>query len=167
MPYHRPHLFPYTTLFRSGFTEHDHMIEALASNRSNHSLYIGSLPRRARCRQNLADAHVSHLFSEVIPEDSIAVALAASLCRARDRKSTRLNSSHANISYAVPQTSPLSLHDALPIWFHGTRSHDRGTRVESIQSLALHRLAAKASAVQTEPRGCPCLAPVLGSHPRR
>src|SRR5437870_11538820 len=50
------------------------MIEALASNRSNHSLYIGSLPRRARCRQNLADAHVSHLFSEVIHEDSIAVA---------------------------------------------------------------------------------------------
>src|SRR5437870_13723380 len=50
------------------------MIEALASNRSNHSLYIGSLPRRARCRQNLADAHVSHLFSEGIPEDSIAVA---------------------------------------------------------------------------------------------
>ena len=50
------------------------MIEALASNRSNHSLYIGSLPRRARCRQNFADAHVSHLFSEVIAEDSIAVA---------------------------------------------------------------------------------------------
>jgi hypothetical protein len=50
------------------------MIEALATNGSNHSLYIGSLPRRARCRQNFADAHVSHLFSEVIAEDSIAVA---------------------------------------------------------------------------------------------
>src|SRR5690606_15795717 len=38
-----------------------------------------------------------------------------------DRKSTRLNSSHVKISYAVfcspptPATSPLSLHDALPI----------------------------------------------------
>src|SRR5947209_1161007 len=38
-----------------------------------------------------------------------------------DRKSTRLNSSHANISYAVfcllrpPRFCPLSLHDALPI----------------------------------------------------
>src|SRR5258708_39645059 len=53
--------------------EHDHMIEALAPNGSNHTRYIGSLPRRARCRQNFADAHVSHLFSEVIPEDSIAV----------------------------------------------------------------------------------------------
>ena len=53
--------------------EHDHMIEALATNGSNHPLYIGSLPRRARCRQNFADAHVSHLFSEVIAKDSIAV----------------------------------------------------------------------------------------------
>ena len=35
---------------------------------------IGSLPRRARCRQNFADAHVSHLFSEVLAEDGIAVA---------------------------------------------------------------------------------------------
>jgi hypothetical protein len=49
------------------------MIEALATNGSNHPLYIGSLPRRARCRQNFADAHVSHLFSEVIAKDSIAV----------------------------------------------------------------------------------------------
>ena len=49
------------------------MIEALASNGSNHSLHIGSLPRRARCRQDLANAHVSHLFSEVIAKDPIAV----------------------------------------------------------------------------------------------
>jgi len=45
--------------------EHDHMIEALAPNGTNHSLYIGSLPRRARCGQDFANAHVSHLFSEV------------------------------------------------------------------------------------------------------
>src|SRR5690606_36981377 len=44
--------------------------------------------------------------------------------QARDRKSTRLNSSHVKISYAVfclndpPATDSyaLSLHDALPIW---------------------------------------------------
>src|SRR5580693_7491486 len=53
--------------------EHDHMIEALASNGSNHSLDIGSLPRRAQCRQNFANSHVSHLFSEVIAKDRIAV----------------------------------------------------------------------------------------------
>src|SRR5215467_11123153 len=50
------------------------MIEAFAPNRYNNSLHIGSLPRRARCRQNFADAHVSHLFSEVIAKDGIAVA---------------------------------------------------------------------------------------------
>ena len=49
------------------------MIEALATNGSNHSLDIGSLPRRAGCRQDFADAHVSHLFSEVVAEDRIAV----------------------------------------------------------------------------------------------
>src|SRR5260370_19464331 len=54
--------------------EHDHMIETFATNGSNHSLYIGSLPRRAPCRQNFADAHISHLCSEVIAEESVAVA---------------------------------------------------------------------------------------------
>src|SRR5215471_19783193 len=34
--------------------------------------------------------------------------------------------------------------------FHATRSHDRGTRDERIQSLSLRRLAAKARAVPTE-----------------
>src|SRR5215469_4085126 len=50
------------------------MIEALATNGSNHSLDIGSLPRRARCRQDFANTHVSHLFPELIAENSIAVA---------------------------------------------------------------------------------------------
>src|SRR5499433_3698775 len=54
--------------------QYDHVIETLTANGSNHSLYIGSLPRRARCRQNFADAHISHVFSEVLAEDSIAVA---------------------------------------------------------------------------------------------
>ena len=54
--------------------EHDHVIEALTANGSDHSLDIGSLPRRARCRQDFADAHVSHLFSEVSAENRIAVA---------------------------------------------------------------------------------------------
>jgi hypothetical protein len=47
--------------------------ETLATNGSNHSLDIGSLPCRARCRQDFANAHVSHLFSEVIAKDRIAV----------------------------------------------------------------------------------------------
>src|SRR6516225_4674174 len=54
--------------------ERNHVIEALTTNGSDHSFYIGSLPRRARCRQDFADAHVAHLFSEVVAENSIAVA---------------------------------------------------------------------------------------------
>jgi len=49
------------------------MIEAFATNGSDHPLDIGALPRRARCRQDFANAHVSHLFSEVIAKDLIAV----------------------------------------------------------------------------------------------
>jgi len=44
------------------------------NKRSNHSLDIGSLPRRARCRQDFTDAHISHLLSEVNAENSISVA---------------------------------------------------------------------------------------------
>ena len=54
--------------------EHDHMIETLAPNGTDHPLHIGSLPRGSRCRQHFADTHVSHLLSEIIAEDSIAVA---------------------------------------------------------------------------------------------
>jgi|SRR6516225_1929544 hypothetical protein len=48
-----------------------------------------------------------------------------------------------------------------------TRSHDRGTHAEWNQSPAPRRLAAKASAVWTALRGCPGLAPVLGSQGRK
>ena len=50
------------------------MIEALAANGANRPFDIGSLPRRARCRQNFADAHASHMFSEVIAKNSVSVA---------------------------------------------------------------------------------------------
>src|SRR5262249_39557049 len=54
--------------------KHNHMIEALPPNGTNHSLDVGSLPRGARRGQHFMDTHVSHLSSELIPEDSIAVA---------------------------------------------------------------------------------------------
>ena len=54
--------------------EDDHMIEALAANRSNHAFDIGTLPKRARCRQNFADTHVSYVFSEVIAKNSVTIA---------------------------------------------------------------------------------------------
>src|SRR3712207_8970342 len=68
----RSTLFPYTTLFRSE-----------ARGRANDGPCLRTLPRHRR------DAHKHRL------------AIRAMSSRWRDRKSTRLNSSHANISYAV------------------------------------------------------------------
>src|SRR5438105_10517382 len=80
-------LFPYTTLFRSclgfrertrGAFEHDHSALA-ACARSELDHVIGGAHERG-----------------IVPDDDDAVA-----ARAEDRKSTRLNSSHEWISYAV------------------------------------------------------------------
>ena len=59
---------------QGGFLEHHDRVETLAPNGTNHPLDMGSLPRRARCRQNFADAQVSYRFSEIVAEDSIVVA---------------------------------------------------------------------------------------------
>src|SRR3712207_8835124 len=78
----RSTLFPYTTLFRSGF------IDASASPVRNHPV----------ARQYLADGAAESWSDSdgvtVISQDYAPV-------QTQDRKSTRLNSSHANISYAV------------------------------------------------------------------
>src|SRR3712207_7280410 len=68
----RSTLFPYTTLFRSDFAE-DHLLRAFS--------LVGTR----------GDAELM-LLSQAVNLDSI---------HELDRKSTRLNSSHANISYAV------------------------------------------------------------------
>src|SRR3712207_7163095 len=90
----RSTLFPYTTLFRSG-----HMaivrcsvgVEAIPRARNG-----DEVARVPRVRFEFAPqvAHVGAQVGRFVP-----VRCAAQ--RARDRKSTRLNSSHANISYAV------------------------------------------------------------------
>ena len=53
--------------------EHDHMIEALAPNGTNHPLHVGSLPWGSRRGQHFVDAHVAHLSPEVIAENGIAI----------------------------------------------------------------------------------------------
>src|SRR3712207_7984074 len=71
----RSTLFPYTTLFRSA--------------------------RRRRRRDRAGRVHVDELPGD-LPERARAVRhVDEQPPRRRDRKSTRLNSSHANISYAV------------------------------------------------------------------
>src|SRR3712207_1571110 len=115
----RSTLFPYTTLFRSleGICTLTLLPDAMCvavpicrNSRSAHALIgvpgllgLGLGPRHRKSSQ----------FATRQPDDGPRV----------DRKSTRLNSSHANISYAVfclngtatPEIYTLSLHDALPI----------------------------------------------------
>src|SRR3712207_7230215 len=76
----RSTLFPYTTLFRSSGTT---LITGGAG-------FIGS---------HLADALLAR-GERVVVLDNLSTGRMQNLDRA-DRKSTRLNSSHANISYAV------------------------------------------------------------------
>src|SRR5258707_9790226 len=77
----RSTLFPYTTLFRS------------ADDRAIQPGEAGPIDRDSRPTFGL----VASVF--VAPHERQRVATAG--IRHRDRKSTRLNSSHANISYAV------------------------------------------------------------------
>src|SRR3712207_7737620 len=81
----RSTLFPYTTLFRSLVLAHDPLVQPLLH--VDELLHLGlheSRDRDARpASHDLGDLVRGHALGEV------------------DRKSTRLNSSHANISYAV------------------------------------------------------------------
>src|SRR2546430_11315714 len=76
----RSTLFPYTTLFRS------HLRHRLR-------LRLGIELARRLCLARVGD----HRFEDLVEED---VGVAAERAR-QDRKSTRLNSSHSQISYAV------------------------------------------------------------------
>src|SRR3712207_8065501 len=85
----RSTLFPYTTLFRSaivaaGFTpsEADQLRRSMATFK-----FTGSV---SRFRDKLVAGMVANGYSLDFAERTF-----------KDRKSTRLNSSHANISYAV------------------------------------------------------------------
>src|SRR3712207_6864620 len=79
----RSTLFPYTTLFRSQHGGEDAGEDRRGERR---------LPRDPRVRQDegVDEDDVAHRHEGGEPRDKL-----------RDRKSTRLNSSHANISYAV------------------------------------------------------------------
>src|SRR3712207_8788926 len=93
----RSTLFPYTTLFRSGGTVSQPRVPAA---RLLGKLGHGSLERGPR---GLED--VFSLGTSRFPSDPPCARRAPACPRLRpypqDRKSTRLNSSHANISYAV------------------------------------------------------------------
>src|SRR3712207_8497296 len=88
----RSTLFPYTTLFRSGHRD-DHVLGAVVA-----TVEAVDLPARHRGDRRLGAgdraperAVAPRLVGEEVVHHVVGV----------DRKSTRLNSSHANISYAV------------------------------------------------------------------
>src|SRR3712207_8772861 len=80
----RSTLFPYTTLFRSG---------------ADQDALLGEAALRVERRVGLGDDEAVLLVGgqvvDLVADDTVVDAAV------RDRKSTRLNSSHANISYAV------------------------------------------------------------------
>src|SRR3712207_7655448 len=80
----RSTLFPYTTLFRSECPVQARLGDGAAPA---HTLGLLDLDERRTCRPD--------------GEEQLRVLVAAERAVAPDRKSTRLNSSHANISYAV------------------------------------------------------------------
>src|SRR3712207_8287395 len=91
----RSTLFPYTTLFRSALAVYEPgRIDIL----SRELVARGCCGERGVAGEEL----VGDRAADHVPRDRAeqAACLPVGLCP-RDRKSTRLNSSHANISYAV------------------------------------------------------------------
>src|SRR3712207_8277942 len=82
----RSTLFPYTTLFRSARVQ----VENVAG--------VSLAPRRPAQQERDFAVGRGLLREVVVDGERVAAVVAEELA---DRKSTRLNSSHANISYAV------------------------------------------------------------------
>src|SRR3712207_7714556 len=93
----RSTLFPYTTLFRSARVATAFGCLRRAVHRD--ALGVGEDPQGVGMPVVL-DCQLRAALGAVEHQAEI-VAGGAMRCPARDRKSTRLNSSHANISYAV------------------------------------------------------------------
>src|SRR5947209_15812106 len=85
----RSPLFPYTTLFRS-------LIEAMRARLES------AIEERTRLAGELDEVRAALARGEAeLKKERRARAALEAQAEERDRKSTRLNSSHANISYAV------------------------------------------------------------------
>src|SRR5690349_18119592 len=112
-------LFPYTTLFRSRLRIGDDSFQKnppTPEHQGNRRLVKEICAVLGDDNETCVVLH--HIEAQIkLRRDAF------NLDRAEDRKSTRLNSSHVEISYAVfclnatppPELYTLSLHDALPI----------------------------------------------------
>src|SRR3712207_8924913 len=93
----RSTLFPYTTLFRSNIEKN---VEFLALSANEHMGTDFDLITFFDCLHDMADPLGALKFAKQSLKE-------------KDRKSTRLNSSHANISYAVFCLKKTTLHLSL------------------------------------------------------
>src|SRR3712207_7270875 len=82
----RSTLFPYTTLFRS----HAGRVSVLRASSASCTIALAQPARNQGLGSGLGHSYHSYSWLFLFPQKSW-----------EDRKSTRLNSSHANISYAV------------------------------------------------------------------
>src|SRR5207244_11420525 len=87
-----PPLFPYTTLFRSALRRKDESQRADQRGKNEQMVVLGILQRGGELRAETVDG-----FEPSRPR----AAAGRKACAEQDRKSTRLNSSHQIISYAV------------------------------------------------------------------
>src|SRR3712207_7771891 len=93
----RSTLFPYTTLFRSGW------------------MYVRTGSIVPGVVYHVVNNSIAYLLTALYPHSSDMKLI--ELAGGRDRKSTRLNSSHANISYAVfclKKQIPITLYNPHP-----------------------------------------------------
>src|SRR3712207_9489518 len=96
----RSTLFPYTTLFRSCSNEEAYLFQKLiragfGTNNVDHCTRLCHASSVAALFEGVGSGAVSTTYGDIVNAD------VAILAGTKDRKSTRLNSSHANISYAV------------------------------------------------------------------
>src|SRR3712207_9204861 len=96
----RSTLFPYTTLFRSGAGGAAHLPGMCASQTV---LPVLGVPVQSKALSGMDSLLSIVQMPAGIPVGTLAIGQAGATNAAllADRKSTRLNSSHANISYAV------------------------------------------------------------------
>src|SRR5690606_39346960 len=90
-------LFPYTTLFRSGLIDRV-VVRKCPRCKSPH--YAARSTRRRPCRLERHRAFIPALRHQY-PEPGPFLRRLVEIQGGKDRKSTRLNSSHVKISYAV------------------------------------------------------------------
>src|SRR5688572_31290347 len=91
----RSTLFPYTTLFRSAASHHERP-DGRGYLRGLHGDHL-SLPARILATADFCDA----LTADRPYRNGLSAQQTLAIAKKEDRKSTRLNSSHSQISYAV------------------------------------------------------------------